>query len=249
MVISSNTLFHFTNTAENLLGILRNNFFPRFCLEEFEVFSKENLNLYDLAIPMVCFCDLPLSNMKEHLQNYGNYGLGMDKSWGIRQGLSPILYLNPSSDFHTHLHKVCDLVLESNIGNYEVLAEVMELYSFIKPPKGKSFRNGKYIEKNFYDEREWRFVPTNEGDIEEFRLAKKNFLDNVKRAEANRNLETKTQLIFEPNDIRYIIVSDESEITSMIRAVRDTKKHRFDSEETDLLSSRIISATQIREDF
>jgi len=37
--ISANTLFHFTSSMENLLGILTNEFRPRFCLENLYVFN------------------------------------------------------------------------------------------------------------------------------------------------------------------------------------------------------------------
>jgi hypothetical protein len=33
-VISSNTLFHFTNSAEGIINIIKNGFAPKFCLEE-----------------------------------------------------------------------------------------------------------------------------------------------------------------------------------------------------------------------
>jgi hypothetical protein len=100
MAVSSNTLFHFTDSAENLIRILENDFLPRFCLEELELFRKGDTPLIDMAIPMVCFCDLPLSNIGEQLSAYGNYGIGMSKEWGIRQGINPVLYLTPNSDFH-----------------------------------------------------------------------------------------------------------------------------------------------------
>jgi len=33
--LSANSLFHFTNSLENLLNILKEEFRPRFCLEDF----------------------------------------------------------------------------------------------------------------------------------------------------------------------------------------------------------------------
>jgi len=78
--ISANTLFHFTSSMENLLGILTNEFQPRYCLEDFNVLMAgrtPNLETHEFAIPLVSFCDLPLSQIGFHLSVYGDYGIGM----------------------------------------------------------------------------------------------------------------------------------------------------------------------------
>ena len=85
--ISSNSLFHFTNSAERLVGILKHTFRPRYCLEDLRMFTTsldedEEGSWLELAIPMVCFCDIPLSKIKHHLTFYGNYGIGFDKRMG-----------------------------------------------------------------------------------------------------------------------------------------------------------------------
>ena len=55
---------------------------------------------------MVCFCDLPLSNVDKHINGhsweyegrkeaflgYGKFGLGMYKNWGVESKLNPVLY-------------------------------------------------------------------------------------------------------------------------------------------------------------
>ncbi len=40
--VSANTLFHFTNNLENLLGILTNEFQPRFCLEDYDCIAPSS---------------------------------------------------------------------------------------------------------------------------------------------------------------------------------------------------------------
>src|SRR5258706_146407 len=93
--ISSNTLFHFTNNAENLLNILKNEFSPRYCAEyglSEPVLDSVTVPLY--AKPMICFCDLPLFLIKRHLTFYGCYGIGMSKEWGESNGVTPVLYLH-----------------------------------------------------------------------------------------------------------------------------------------------------------
>ena len=76
--LSSETLFHFTG-FESLRSILENEFIPHWCIEDF--YFKTNDVYAKIAIPMVCFCDIPLGNIKEHMDDYGNCGIGMKKSW------------------------------------------------------------------------------------------------------------------------------------------------------------------------
>lgn len=72
--VSAITLFHFTSNIENLLGILTNNFYPRYCLEDHSAFFQElDKEEAERAIPMVCFCDIPLSNIRKHISTYGRY--------------------------------------------------------------------------------------------------------------------------------------------------------------------------------
>jgi hypothetical protein len=251
VAISSRTLFHFTNKADNLIGILTDDFLPRFCLEEFELFEVEGgASVFDTAIPMSCFCDLPLSNISEHLEFYGNYGIGLTKDWGIRQGLNPVMYISPQSDLNTHLLRVCNYALNSKSDS--AVRDVADLLGFVKPVQGEMFRGGKMVPKYFYDEREWRFVPRLWDQIgddnDDIRLTKEEFLNDVKRAHANRELRNQASLTFTPENVKYIIVSDESEIASMINAIRQIKR-KFSKTEVDVLASRILSSHQIQQDF
>jgi hypothetical protein len=84
MNISSNTLFHFTDKIENVISILKEEFRPHFCLEDLNDFVAPDDRIEELehAIPMVCFCDIPLSQSMNHRKTYGNYGIGLSKEWG-----------------------------------------------------------------------------------------------------------------------------------------------------------------------
>jgi hypothetical protein len=104
--ISSNSLFHFTGKRENLIGILQNNIMPRFSQELVPLSLDVANGRFSGAIPMVCFCDISLGQIRDHLSMYGNYGIGMTKEWGIRMGLNPIIYINP------------DTLLSGIIGNF-----------------------------------------------------------------------------------------------------------------------------------
>ena len=100
--INSSTLFHFTKKNANFKRIVQKGL--RFSYS-FETFSKELIlnellpasitfpkdikigddsKEYGVAIPMVCFCDIPLLRVNEHKQKYGNYAIGVDKDFLLR---------------------------------------------------------------------------------------------------------------------------------------------------------------------
>lgn len=89
-VINSNTLFHFTPTINGLKGILSKGLRMSYCYEEF---TSE----LGIALPMICFCDIPLLRTLNHRMVYGNYMVGFDKEYMIRRcipNLNPVNYLN-----------------------------------------------------------------------------------------------------------------------------------------------------------
>jgi hypothetical protein len=91
--VSSNKLFHFTNSMDAVKSILKDGFFPHYCLEysldrdDKQAAAKGRPPMR--AIPIVCFCDLPLSLIRTHLKKYGSFGIGLDKNWGKKTGWRP----------------------------------------------------------------------------------------------------------------------------------------------------------------
>jgi hypothetical protein len=68
---------------DDLKSILKHGFFPHYCPEytldpvDRKAASKGNPPMR--AVPLVCFCDLPLSLIGKHLDEYGNFGIGLKK--------------------------------------------------------------------------------------------------------------------------------------------------------------------------
>ncbi len=77
--ISSNSLFHFTPKIEFLINILTNGFYPRYCHEELLLNECQTLRGHNLLIPMICFCDIPLGKISNHINIYGKYCIGSPK--------------------------------------------------------------------------------------------------------------------------------------------------------------------------
>jgi hypothetical protein len=256
--LSPDSLFHFTSSLENLLGILDNTFYPRYCYEEFELIDKDTQPFVEDAFPMVCFCDIPLSQLVNHIETYGKYGLGMTKEWGIKKGLNPVIYFNRNSCMATTLSMIIrDLVRDTGIWRIPDLsrAAVNEIMMYMKPYNGTLYRGGRVTKEDvrFYDEHEWRYVPDRS-------VMKRNGIElSIQRhvyqqlgelVALNKKLETdETKLSFSADDIKYIIINEEGQINEMINELRAIKGHRYDSDTIDRLASRIMTVNQIENDF
>lgn len=209
---------------------------------------KEDL---EFAIPMVCFCDIPLSQVSLHLKHYGNYGIGLTKDWAIKNGLSPVLYVVRNSPLASLLHSIVEQLStfpRDALGNSPALDRFHDFSSYLKPYEGISPKDPSQTMWRFYDEREWRFVPNLQGLPFRYGLAKDEFNNRATRDRTHNILWRKTVLRYKPNDIKYLIVEREDEILEMISRIEQIKE-RFATDVVQLLKSRIISSAQIREDF
>ena len=252
--LSPDSLFHFTPCRKNIVGILKNTFYPRYCYEEFDLTdkSKDRYTYIGDAFPMVCFCDIPLSQLMSHIETYGRYGFGMTKEWGIRSGLNPVIYYNKNS----HMANAIDELAQSLKGSSrKVIEELAVVLMYLKPYEGILYRGGRVTKKDvrFYDEHEWRYVP----DIRvmhdkklELVLLEEIYLQPRKLKAANKKLERdETRLSFTADDIKYIIIDKESEINEMIRELRVIKGSKYDLDTIERMVSRIITVKQIENDF
>lgn len=254
--LSPDSLFHFTPTLANLLGILKNTFYPRYCYEKFDLIDGDSQyysQFIENALPMVCFCDTPLSQLMEHITRYGKYGLGMSKTWGIKRRLNPVIYFNKNS----HLAERINTATDELIGSQHLGAKAFfETHCYMKPYEGDLYRGGRRVKEKIrlYDEHEWRYVPSNEimqkYNIQAF-LYGHTYMDLGELKKANRKLEIdQIKLSFNPNDIKYVIIKDESEINNMVTSLKDIKGSKgYDNNTLDRLTSRIITVKQIKADF
>lgn len=204
----SESLFHFTRSLESLKGILSTGFHPRYCLEDLSY-----LNLEFMALPMVCFCDIPLSRLQDHTAFYGSYGIGMTRDWGARSGLNPLIYTLTTSPIARLMNHLGGLNLRDDHGNPTTLQQDLSKHfdavaPLVKPVTGKMVVEGHARPKDFYQENEWRYVPPDADTI-----AHEDFENE--REEANRK-SARFSLRFSANDIRHIIVSSDSEIPDVV---------------------------------
>ena len=93
----TSTLFHYTKSVNTLLTILREGLRFTYCLEEYPLVPDRKV-----GIPMISFCDIPISDSVEHAQKYGSYAIGLTKeslldNVNICNLISPVhYYISPN---------------------------------------------------------------------------------------------------------------------------------------------------------
>lgn len=107
--LSSNYLFHFTPKIDAIKEIIRTGF--RFSLQNEKIPYKEEFQ----QIFAVCFCDIKIKEAKVHRRDYGNNAMVMTKWWGVRMGVSPVVYIHENSapvykDYRSLQKKFDDLI-------------------------------------------------------------------------------------------------------------------------------------------
>lgn len=90
---NASSLFHFTDSFENLKAIIRDGIRFSYSYEEYDfenIPQDERPDFKGVAIPMICFCNTPLSRVENHARVYGKYHIAFDKEF-LMDTLSPIL--------------------------------------------------------------------------------------------------------------------------------------------------------------
>jgi hypothetical protein len=237
----------------NLKGILKHGFFPRYCLEY--TFDRADRAAAAekrppmRAAPLASFCDLPLSLIHKHLKEYGPFGIGLHKKWGIGNGVTPVLYTyagartrQPVLRLITRAAKTVD---QTAVTDLELLA------AYTKPFEGHAWRNNR-VQRNvrFYDEREWRYVPDVRRDEKLF-LNREDYDNTVKRNELQKRFEKHDALPIHPDDIQYLIVpydKDENNILELHDYLMRLYARRYSRKDAILVTSAIMTDDCIRDD-
>jgi Putative abortive phage resistance protein AbiGi, antitoxin len=201
MSVSTNQLFHFTD-KDSLINILTNNFIPHYSLER--LFSGK----LELAIPMVSFCDIPLTQTAEHISEYGDYAIGLSKEWGIKNKLNPVFYYCDNSILNNSIeYSLNDIFIYANKNGGLQAHELYKVKTFLnywyysKPYEGS---NWDKIEKEFktnkrilYNEREWRYIPEESESAEVNFIFKKTFINDHKILNLNSKMKEKKLFFFQ----------------------------------------------------
>lgn len=245
MSLSANTLIHFTNSKENLKKIL---------LENFRIFNcKESVTLGGRMaayhVPMVSFCDIPLSKIKAHISKYGGYGIGMTKEWGVRKGMNPVLYVTQDSMLSESYRKaIVHFGQNDGQASTDEQKALIDVSRYLKNYEADLVRGGKTIPNyRFSDEREWRYVPPYTENCNMLLTSKQYEVPGI--GSAADAMLVDLRLEFEPNDIKYIIINDDSEISEFIEHLRREMGRNYTLQDIERLTTRILTTDQIESDM
>lgn len=226
---SANVLMKFMKKIDYLKEIInRQAIAPRYYEESIEYLEINSLN--KIAFPMVCFCDINLSKLTEHVAYYGKFGIALTKDWGMRQGIQPIHYINKNSNIKKDMSYLFSNAINNNLeDNLEENNDISEYKNyllahllFMKPVSGKMRREGGYDNRNFTDEKEWRYVPHIKEEhgieliIEERHLENDTAYNSYSEGIAQID---ELCLQFELRDIEYLMVENEADRNELIEFI------------------------------
>ena len=241
MSLSANSIIHLTPKDENLKGIIESGFITSLCKEKITL-NKDPLEVY---VPMVSFCDIPLSKIKDHISKYGSYGIGLTKDWAQKNSLNPVLYMQQGSYLSKNVLEVLKRALSDESSEWsKEEKQTVDVLRYIKNYQDDLVRKDVTTpEYRFSDEREWRFVPGHEVECD-FIFSS---LSDKEREVAELKLST-VKLTFEASDIKYLITDKEEEISTLIRFLRETIARKCTLDEFERLTTRILTTEQIMSD-
>lgn len=291
--ISASSLLHFTNGIESLKGILGKGFRYSYCCEKFSetiVANKiypnnpsffrpiHSINPY-VAIPMICFCDIPFTRAMQHAKIYGNFIIGLDKDMAMslyRLLLNPVLYKN-SNLIEMGLDDLSVVKAQSQkiMGCNNLNQSICQIIGNTKPYSGElkiQTPDGKVeILKDycFYNEREWRIVMPDDYDKdikwfwninpEEFDINKHEYnsiLQKTQYAYVSFVKELKEKIDEEnfPNLITHIVVDTDDKIPEIVDFILNPNQCLFHYNNVSnkirkILVSKVTSFERIEKDF
>jgi hypothetical protein len=247
--VSSNILFHFTNSMDNLKSILKIGIIPHYCLEY--TLDPEDITAAAekfpprYAIPMVCFCDLPISLIRKHLGEYGPYGIGLDKKWGLKNGVTPVLYTHSTAQtLRPVLHRS---IKDTKVNDLKTENDLRLIAAYTKPFLGSAWRN-KEVKPGilFYDEREWRYVAVIREDEPLF-LDREDYYNIKKRNNLQKRLKKQNTLSISPDFIQYLIVPPDEDEDNIIE-LYDFIMSLYSRRDAKLVSTAIMTVDRIQKD-
>lgn len=195
MNIYSNSFFHRIKYYNVIELILEQGFKAFYCKEE--IFLGKNRNSAYIGIPMVSFCDIPLSNVRNN--HYGKCGLAMSRKWGRRKQLEPVLYY--PNDIKCQSTKMI-IKAANNFFKNRKNSDLYRILGYSKPITKPTKVSG--ISSDNYVEREWRKVYANPAPLKWLTEAEYNIY------RGNQNTPKRpvgTPLHFNVNDIDFILVN------------------------------------------
>ena len=248
---SANFLCNFMKKPGYLIECLRDMALkPRYVEERIGYLNLDTFS--ELAFPMTCFCDIPLSKAEKHMELYGHYGIALNKSRCMRRNVQPVMYLNEKSALASDFKETFEALTKTSErvdDQWQFLPDMLlSLLLYTKPVRGSMWRDdGDRDNTLFIDECEWRYIPEVPKEMPLSLPTKDNTEEG--RREYSKALATyeATWFTFDVDKIDHIIVPDERGATSLIGDISSMKNR--DEEIRYRLMSKIETADKFELNF
>lgn len=271
----TSSLFHFTKNSDVLLKILETGLIPNYCREDLSYFDRT----VNVGVPMISFCDIPLTRTSMFKARYGDYAIGLSKEWTLKNNINPILYVNDerilislgflrayksSLDSEVKSRGGGETSISINLFDPESLKGITAfinrsnandaVYSLMGYMKRYISKGPDGHDQSNYIENEWRYVVTSEGIDWKWSLDEyKKWRGKGKKPEPSDALKAQ-KLTFKVEDITHIIVKTESEVHYFVDAILGMKDiggldGMLADDDRKLLLTKIISQEKIEKDF
>ncbi len=247
--INSNSLCNYMKDIVYLKDKLEKRaLIPRYVSEEIGYLGIREL--WRVAFPMICFCDIPFSKINVHIDKYGGYGIAFDKIKILEKyGLQPIHYISDNSPLKRDYKEAFQFSLNSDLDGDNLLKDyLLSSLLFMKPVYRESLEDGVKNRYIFQNECEWRYVPDLDLIPNDMELLLINDDATKKSCNLYSGVLVKHQeswLRFDWDDVKYIIVPNESDSIAVIELINS-----FDINEMckSLLISKIVVWKSFLED-
>lgn len=271
----TSSLFHFTKNPGVLLTILETGLIPNYCREDLSYFDRT----VNVGVPMISFCDIPLTRTSMFKARYGDYAIGLSKEWAMENHINPILYVNDerillslgflrayksSLDSEVKSRGGGETSISINLFDPESLKGITAfinrnnasdaVYSLMGYMKRYISKGPDGSEQSNYIENEWRYVVTGEGIDWKWSLDEyKRWRGGGDKPEPSDALMAQ-KLTFKVEDVTHIIVKTESEVHHFVDAILGMKNiggldGMLADDDRKLLLTKIISQEKIEKDF
>lgn len=235
--IYSNSFFHYTQKYDVLVKILENGFIGSYANEQF---PTNNGTIGHLYIPMISFCDIPLSQLQYIV--YGNYAIGMSREWGNTLPLCPVSYFPNNRKAHfTKFVANCFDNFKRNVAQYS------KILGYVKPVRKLTEKGyATHRRKDNYIEREWR------------KIYLKDWLNSLTQYESFKDKNGSALLKhfiarFRAPQVDMIVVKSEVERENLIAVINSLKKigghPNIRSKDKMLLISKISTIDEIKKNY
>lgn len=191
--INASSLCHFTRRFDVLQKIVKNGIRFSFAFEKLSPVTIANFeypcnpqlvsHIYEnagVAIPMVSFCDIPITRTADHIAKYGQYMIGLNKDFIIdlyNEIINPVFYLH-SKNLHKAFDDIASMYAEaSNLQMQQIINIGKEISIFTQKDIEEYVKSSSTIDRKintrfliglakpyysddqkvcYYNEREWR---------------------------------------------------------------------------------------------